>query len=417
MHTPPSHAGSRRGSAYLAVLGAAMLVAIIGLGALSVVRSQRVMVLSEVDTAAARIAARSGIEWAAQVAASDPNWRNRGSPWPSQTIGDSTVVVAPSDPSDGNLGNRPTDPLLLQATATRGRARQILQATLTATGPPLECLRMALHTAGELRIDSGMTFTATGAPASTNNALRNDGTIVGSAEALLLTSAGTITGTLTCPALSKPMPPTSVVSLYTSLGTAISPPGNTISNVVLAPGVNPWGTPSADGVYVLNAATNVTITRARINGTLVVLCAAGVSVQIGAQVFIHPARPDYPSLIIDGDVVLASDSGIPLSEAATGINFNPAGAPYSGVTDTDTTDTYPSEIWGLVHIRRSLAASGNSRIRGAVIAEATGSNAVRCSGPCEIVYDPALAANPPMGYTKRLSMTLLPGSWRQVVSP
>jgi hypothetical protein len=107
-----------------------------------------------------------------------------------------------------------------------------------------------------------------------------------------------------------------------------------------------------------------------------------------------------------------------LSEAAEGTNFNPSGVPYLGGTDSDTSDSYPSEIDGLVHVKGTLVMDQGSLVRGAIICEsAAGTNAVDIKSNVSVVYDPTLYASPPMGYTKSVTMSLQPGSWKQVVGP
>jgi hypothetical protein len=417
----PIRCPRRRGGIYVAVLGAALIVSLIGLAAMAGMRSQRLTVRAETDMAQARLIADSGVELAMQWLTADVNWRQNhpGGGWTTTVpIGDGQAQVRITDPGDNNLGNRPSDPVLIQSTGTRGSAVQIVQATLTATGAPLDALAMALHTAGELHIGSGANLTASGAPASTNGAFRNQGTVTGDVQCTLATLPGTVTGTLTQAAPNKAMPASSVVALYTSLGTAISPSLNTIDRVALTPGLNPFGgTTNADGVYVINAAGPVTIRRCRINGTLVIVC-PGQTVTIRDNVLLQPARPDYPALIVDGNVALQYDSTSNLSESGLGTNFNPTGAPYLGVTDSDTSDTYPSEIQGLVHIRGTLATSTAATIRGAVICESSAAtSALDIASSVQVVYDPSLYSSPPMGYTKSVTMALQPGSWRQIVNP
>ncbi|MEX2217357.1 MAG: hypothetical protein WD749_01240 [Phycisphaerales bacterium] len=413
---PPTPATPlRRGSAYIAVLGAAMVVTIIGLGALSLVRSQRLIVTTQTDAASARLAAESAVEWGAQIISAQSGWRTTrtNGEWAAgQDFGGSKVTLEVTDPLDGNLANRPTDPVQVRATATRGPARQILQATLTASGPPLDCLRTAFHTGSRFRVRSPFVLTVSGAPASTNSDLRNEGTIAGDAECVLLTSAGTVTGTLTVAAPAKPLPPSGVVSLYANLGTVIDP-GGTLSNVALGPGLNPYGTPNSEGVYVINAPAGLTISRVRVLGTLVVIC-PGATVTISGQVHMSPARADYPALIVDGNVAFSFTSGSSLSESTPSpVNFNPAGVPYSGATDADTTDVYPSEVRGLVHCRGNVTTAAAGRVVGAVIAEGE----LDAGANFEVSHTPSLATSPPMGYMKSVSMSVSQGSWRQVVVP
>jgi hypothetical protein len=409
---------NRRAGVYIAVLGTALLVTLIGLAALAAVRVQRATATASMDLAKARLYAQSAVQLALQTMRSDGNWRNTrpAGVWiAGAPIDDGALRVEVTDPLDGNLANRSNDPVIVKGTGTKGQAQQIMQLTLAASGTPLDALSMALHTDGQLHINSNQTLTVTGAPASTNSTLRNEGTIAGSVHCLVATQLGTISGTLTMPAPAKAMPDPGLLSLYTALGTAIAP-GNTLDRVVLAPGVNPWGAPNADGVYVINLSSNLTIRRSRIYGTLVIN-GNSRTVTIQDTMFMQPARADYPVIITDADLVLAC-SGANLSESAEGTNFNPAGAPYQGAADSDTSDQYPCEIQGLVHTRGELRLYQTTIVRGAIIAESNASSdAVRIDGAPQVLYTPTLTTSPPMGYTKTITMQPVPGSWTQVVNP
>lgn len=410
----------RRGGIYIAVLGTAMVVSLIGLASVATLRSQRSTVTLTSDAAKARCFAQSAAQIGMQLIASDANWRQNhtsGAWVTNQTIDDGRLSLSVTDPLDGNLANRPTDSVIIQGTGMRGNATQMIQATMVATGTPIDALAMAIHTGGELHITGGNTLTLTGAPASTNGSLRDDGTVAGDAQCLTATKPANVTGTLTLLAPSKAMPDSGVESMYVSLGTVISP-GNAIDRVALGPGANPYGGgTNADGVYVVNSSGSFTISRCRILGTLVIVC-PGNTVTISNNVLIQPARPDYPALIVDGNLSLTYDSTTSLSEATEGTNFNPAGVPYSGVTDSDTADTYPSEIDGLTHVKGTLSINGTCTLRGAVICESgASSNAVSIGKNTQVIYDPTLYSSPPMGYTKSVSMAVQPGSWRQVVGP
>jgi hypothetical protein len=256
-----------------------------------------------------------------------------------------------------------------------------------------------------------------GAPATTNGTFTSLGTVNGSVQCLLTTLPGTVTGGVTILSLPVAMPPSGVESMYVSLGTSINGAGTTLDRIVLSPALNPWGSPNSDGVYVLSTSNDVTIRRCRILGTLVVVC-PGHTVKIDMPVLMQPARPDYPVLIVDGNLDLEYDASGGLSESANGTNYNPVGAPYQNVTDSDTADTYASEIDGLVHIKGTIIMNMAPLFRGAIICESGAlTNAIDVSGTPTVVYDPTLYSSPPMGYTKSVTMSIQAGSYRQVVLP
>jgi hypothetical protein len=409
----------RRGGIYVAVLGAGMLITLIGLTSLAAMRIERLAFATAADGQQARLHAQSAVEIAAQWVSDDPSWRATRSSgtWITDLAMDgSRMTVEGLDPIDGNFLNRPTDPLVLRATAVRGRARQIVEATLDASGTPLDVLQTTIFTRGELRIRAGATLDIAGGPAATGGTLRNDGTISGDAECLLSIGTGTVSGTVRIASSGRSTPHSATVSMYADLGQPIAL-GSLIDRRLLAPALNPWGEPSPDGVYVIYSSSDLTIRDSRIYGTLVII-APGRTVTIAGNVLMQNARADYPALLVDGDLNLQFSCETDLSESTLGINFNPPGAPFEGVSNATATDAFPSEIRGLVHATGRLIASGRPRVRGLIIAEsAESAAAVDIQNNLSIVHDPQLASNPPMGYMETISMTIRPRGWRQIVLP
>jgi hypothetical protein len=414
----------RRGGVYVAVLAISTVVAILGVAAAVAVRADNRAARRLADADEAIVCARSAIEMGRACIAADANWRTtlgNGVWFSGQKLGAATFTLEARDPSDGDVTNAPNDPLVLRATAVCGGAKQVVEAALTADPIPLPLLRCAVHTGGQFHLRSNKTFLATGSTVSTNGAVRNDGTIQANVE------CNTMGGNnLTVPApylvYTKAAPKTfpnraATIDYYAALGKAIAP-GTTIDKKLLAPGVNPWGSANPGGVYVIRTTSDLTIKDSRIYGTLVVLC-PGRKVTVDNSVVIHSARADYPTLIVDGDLVLQHDcgSGIVLSEAAVGMNFNPAGAPYDGASDSDTADSYTSEVRGLIHVTGTVTFSGTSKVRGVVVCESTATaDAVDVGGTDnEIIYDPNLYAHPPQGYAVEVKMRMERGSLRKIV--
>jgi Tfp pilus assembly protein PilX len=412
-----SSPSDRRGSAYLIVLAAAMIVATLGLGALLAVRSQNRAARALMDAAEARQNAHSAIELGRLWISQDPKWRSNrpnGAWATNQPMGAGSYSLEVTDPLDGDLANRPHDPVVLKAIGVKGQARHIAQVTLTASPEPLPALRCAAHTGGQLHVKAGKLFIAASSVFSTNGSLRNDGTIRANVEAASAQSVGTVTGTLTLGVPPKSLPDASVAEMYARLGTTIVPP-STIDKQVLAPGRNPWGAGNSDGVYVIRTNNNVTIRNSRVYGTLVVICPNN-TVTVDSNVLIHSYRADYPALIVDGNAVFQYDSNTRLSETTLATNFNPAGAPFEGSEDADMADVYPSELRGLVHVTGTVRLTNTAMVRGCLLCcPANTTDALVCDGTNEIVYNSALSTNPPQGYTSAVKMLVQPGSWRQMV--
>lgn len=393
-----------RGGIYVAVLAIGMLVSILGISGLIAARASGREVEYTRDTEEAEQLSQAALELGRLAIDGNATWRktlSNGAWSSSLALGRGRLAWRVVDETDGDLANNESDPVRLYGQGVCGGSVRVTSVLLTARRVPLPALGMALHTEGQLHVRSGQVLTALNATASTNTTLRNDGTITGNAEALTSTGTGTVTGTTTLLAPAKAFPDSSVVTLYTNRGTAISP-GTSISGQLLSPAANPWGSPHPDGVYVINTASNLTIANSRIVGTLVINC-PGKLVTIQNSVLIQPARADYPALIINGNADFRySSASSTLSEAAAGRNFNPAGTPYLGASDTDLTDTYPNEIQGLVHVTGTLVTTSTPRIRGLALVQSSATlDAVDVSGTVEIIYDPNLYTNPPDGYCTR----------------
>ncbi|HEX2973666.1 MAG TPA: hypothetical protein VHP11_15130, partial [Tepidisphaeraceae bacterium] len=415
--TPITSVKTRAGTAYVAIVATALLAATISMGALAVVRAQTRHMDLVTDAAEARWYAMSGLELGRLWIAQDANWRSTRphGVWVSnQPIGKGSFTLEVTDPGDGNLADHPHDSILMVATGFKGSARQSIEVTLKAEATPLEILKYALHTGGQLHIRASKLLTATGATVSTNGSLRNDGTIDANVETATVINSGIVKGTLKAGVLPKAGVDPSVVERYANMGVEISP-GSTIHERVLAPGYTPYGKTHPDGVYVVRSSCDLWITETRIHGTLVVIC-PGKRVILSDQVFLKPARDDYPALIVNGNVLLQYDSSSTLSESALWANFNPPGAPYNGVGDYDYADEYPNEVQGLIHATGTVEVTQNAVVRGAIIAESNAiTDAADWNAYAKIVYNPAIYLTPPPYYTTIVKMIPVAGSWKQRV--
>ena len=350
------------GSIYLHVLASSLLITILGLGALAAVRIQMRSARLVRDAAEARACAVSAIELGLLQIKQNPNWRTErpnGTWFDNKELGAGRFTLQGADLEDGSLSDSAYEPVVLTGIGTKGAARHKAQVTLVPVVKPLAALSSCVVASGNIVISSGKQMAAIGAPVTTNANLGNSGTIDGNAEGQTANGPGTVTGTLTVPGTVKPMPEASVFSHYVSKATAV-PRAATIEKVVLAPGCNPLGPSDPNGLYVIDTAgSNITLRNCRIYGTLIIL-AGSHTVTLDNAMFMQTYRPDFPVLLVEGNVNIKLKSvADPLSEATCSTNFNPPGAPYSDVTDTDETDQYPNEIRGLIHVKGSLDAWGD----------------------------------------------------------
>ncbi len=411
----------RRGGAFVLVLAASLLVAVLGTAALLAARLEHRAIATGGDMAEARTHAWSAINVALLLIDQDPDWRNTygNTSWPvDRTLGGGSFTIEASDPVDGDVEIGPSDPVLITGVGMKNKARHKIQVRLAPAygSTPLKLLNTAAHSG--VAVDVGLTATLTliGAPLSSNDFVTNDGTILGDVEAVItVTDNGFIGGTVTVPAPVKEMPRSTVFEMYRDMATQL-PFSGPIQNMVLAPNHNGYGGGlNPQGVYYIDTGgSNLVIDNARIHGTLVVKCDPGF-VDLTNAVFMHPYRPDYPVLVVSGEVRIHMDSGlIDLDESVSGTNFNPFGAVYEGGTDADLLDTYPNEIRGLIHVSETIRISQTPRLRGVALA----GTLIEARDDGLIIHDPSLYTNPPLGYTEldtAAPLEIVPWSWKQIV--
>jgi hypothetical protein len=406
--------GRQSGTVYLIVLSCAAIVAILGVASLYAVRMQGRTNRAYNESVRARDCAQSAVALGRLLIAQDPSWRTTRSngTWISnKALGRGTLTLQVVDPADSSLSDDPYEPVTVTGTGKCGLAIHKTQITLVSDVQPLAALSSCLHASSSVTLSSGKQITVVGGPLSTNADLSNGGLIDGAAEVVTASTPGTVTGGLTTSAATKALPDDAVVTQYIAKASTISY-ASTIDTAVYGPGVNPSGSVNADGVYYINTSDrDITIRNCRIYGTLIVNAGTHKLV-LESAMFMHPYRSDYPVLIVQGNLeIRISSYGVVLDELNLLKNFNPSGAPYAGQWDSDYSDTYPSEIWGLIHVVGNTVLKQTTCIKGALICKGT----VTCMDTTRIIHDAGLVANPPQGYTYVAGMKLSPGTYKQVV--
>ena len=201
-----------------------------------------------------RACAVSALELGRLYIKQNPTWRATvpAASWMlNKELGAAQFTLQGTDPVDGVLNDSDYDPLVLTAIATQGSASHTAQVTLVPVVKPLAALSTCLAASGPITISAGKQIAVLGAPLSTNDKLKNQGTIDGNVEAQVLNQQGTITGTLTVPGTVRPMPAASVFTDYISKATTV-PYAATMEKFVLGPGCNPFGPTDPNGLYVIN---------------------------------------------------------------------------------------------------------------------------------------------------------------------
>lgn len=138
--TTPMHTPRRRGSVYVAVLGAGMIVTVIGLSALWVARIRGRTTTAQQDAISADLCAQSALDITLFRITENPNWRNTytNDTWTTEESlgGGYTFQFKLVDEADGNLADNPTQPVRLYAKAIFGTAVRLYSVLLEFHPPP-----------------------------------------------------------------------------------------------------------------------------------------------------------------------------------------------------------------------------------------------------------------------------------------
>lgn len=428
----------RRGAAYLSVLGMTLVTAVISLGALHAVRAQSQSSDSVGDMAEARLYALSAVEWGRREIAASTSWRtdHTNGVWLNQAaIGNtsgtakthgkfSLSVVNPN----GALNRFDADPVVLTATGYKGDAVQTFQVTLTPKINPLNCLTAALTSGGNITFGTA-DVNPTGHLIASNGSITAGFLIFGADIYPNVEAVGSISGFTYHGSVSgqssnatRDLPASTAFDYYNANGTSISITSiplvvtmRTISRALLSPASNPFGAQTnAQGIYVIDCqGQSVTITNSRIVGTLVLLN-AGVGATVDGSVVWSAAVSNYPCLMVQGSLTLKSQQSSLSESGGTNVNFNPAGTPYpysTGVTDSDTSDSYTSAIDGLVYVSSNLTIENHPTVSNLVVGGTT-----TFFNDLTLNYNAGYFTNPPPGFYK-VDMLVTPGTWKQIVSP
>lgn len=418
----------RRGSTYVLVLGTAMLVTVIGLSTLLVTRIEARSSRTTNDMAEARLYAQSAIDMGLFWIKQDADWRTtygEGAWATDQVIGSGTFTLIANDlGSEADIAiAAPGDSVKLTGIGMKGDARHKTEVTLEANlDTPFTCLEVALHAGNDLSFNSATV--QCDQTISANNSVNESGSIINAdVEAVNAINGTGYTGTQTTGITPRTMPdPSTVFDFYIANGTAIDinamPKAGgkrVIDDVVISPASNPYGpTTNAQGIYIIDCAGQVIYMHGcRIVGTLVLLNpGSGSALGRSNAVNWEPAVPNYPALLVSGDMKISAVSSV-LNETSGSGSFNPPGTPYEGVEDTDTADSYPSVIKGLVYVSGNMTISNNSVFDGVVVV----GNTFTCSADPDLTYQPTFLNDPPPGFGTASTgvMTITPGSWKQAV--
>jgi hypothetical protein len=413
-------------------MGVGVLLGATAVGAVMVAQIETRTVAQANDASESGILAASAVEYTLQKMAANPNWRTtymnnvETAPVP---LGRGTISFKLVDENDGNLANNTSDPVRVYGIGRVGKATRVYSVKC---GPgPVSSLKVAMSINGAINFGlNGYTILGS-ATISSNSTITGTLTNLGSTN---LEAAGLIT--LTTPTGGgyrksnqpvKDLPdPAHVFDYYIGAGRKMSGiptngSGLQITRVLISPTSNPFGGGlQPQGIYVIDCGgSSIIISSCRIVGTLVLLNCGGANLQ--TQLNWEPTIAGYPALLVQGNLTWKTNTTV-LSESVTPVvNFNPAGTPYpynyglgTGTINNTTTDTYPTQIAGIVYCTGAFDSNSGPVLKKGLIIGGNGNWAP--TGNIDLTYDPTPLANPPPGF---LSANLAPmsGTWRREQAP
>jgi hypothetical protein len=419
----------RTGSVYVLVLGAGTLLAVVGVSLLAITQISVRTAGADDDVAEASVLAESAVEYALAKMNADSNWRTTYSSNVEVTprnFGRGKISFRMVDEADGNLSNNTTDSIRLYGIGRAGKATRVY--SILCSSRALTSLATGMSFGSSLtfdistRISSYSTVTTRGLITSTAATLGSTNLEAGGLVTVLL---GSGTGTRKSLQPLREMPSkTDVFAYYSANGTKISglpvSGGNlVISRVLISPGSNPFtGGTNANGVYYIDCAgQNLVVKDCRIIGTIAFINSNNVTIE--GSVNWEPAVLGYPIILIDKAMKLETSSPALAENGSPAVNFNPAGAGYpfnaggtAGPTDTDNTDSYPSQLKGLIFVAKGFSTSNSPSLTGCLI----GLEDWDAKGTMSLTYGDASYVYPPPGF-RGSSLAPVPGSWRRESSP
>jgi len=361
---------SRRGSAYLLVLGASMLIVTVGVSAVMISKQRTSGAIARSEAMRARAGAITGISMALEAADRQSSWRETHAEssvcFVSQSDG-VNIRVSATDPADGILDDDWTQPVRLRSTSTVGVGARTYEASFAPVIRGVDALDHVLCAGGDIIVSSSQLDAIGSVAAGGAIRVRSE-----DASATRWISRDGVRGldsreNASQSSVAPQVPLSEAIDVLREQGVEIAT--TDLESIVLSENVNPWGRTSRSGVYIVDCrGGGARIANARIRGTLVFIN-ANRGVRIEESVFIENSHQGLPALIVDGPCVFRL-SDADLSESSLNMNFNPQGAPFDGDTDNDRRDSYGSMIIGTTWIRGDVMIQGEGfALEGSLIAD------------------------------------------------
>ena len=417
----------RSGYVYIAVLMTSVIVAALAMSSIWIARKHHLDQSTSDQAFELASAADSAVELALAKISADSTWRNNhvhNTEYGPFALGGISLYYRLLD-AQNDIGNGRLRDITVIGIAKRGNDSYAVEVKATPAGPALTCLDHGIAINDDISLSSNNSWmTDKSIYAKKDISLNSQASMTGSVISSKTISGTHISGPTAANQPDASFPNQSTIDRYIAEATTISISSlpsswyrRKLTNCLLSPNHNPFnGQLNSKGIYYIDCGgAHVDIENCRIIGTLV-LHDLGNDSKLKDKVFMQPAVANYPSLYVDGKLEFES-SFDSFSEASIGINLNPAGAPYQGVTNTTQTDIYPSILEGLVVCRDECEFVYASRVDidgvfiSALVDTSNSYSALR------VRYDKDIAANPPPGFHQDTRMRPIQGTYRRVATP
>ncbi len=400
----------RRGMVYVVVMGVCGLAVAIALAGVTISGQRASSIRAVSESAEASVRAQDALMDALRGARNTSAWRTRaaGATLRDVTLNGMRITVSAADPVDGDLIDSLDDSIRLTAVVGNRRIRRVMSLDIEPDVRAMPCLGYSVIVGGSLKL--------TGSTLTTNRTVHANATVelISSTLSGNVTSGGSITGagisgSANASAATVVVPKSlDVVHQYTEMVPEVDRSSSDISftNALVTPAQPQLGGIAGDLAVVNLGGRRLGLSQSRVAGTIVVTRAD--EVRLESSLLMTPS-PGMPALVTRSNVfvnMLGSD----FSEVGVSRNLNPSGWPYLGVTDSDTSDWYPSEINGVVYV------GGNAEIRGRLIVNGVlvVAGDLVLSGATVTVRWNELKNIPP-GFRQQPEFRIVPGSMNRLV--
>jgi hypothetical protein len=215
----------RTGGVYIAVLGTALVVSVLGMSTVMLQRVQNRLLVATKDMHQAQLNAESAVELGMLILKDESNWRTartNGRWFTARGTGAGTCSLDVIDPADSNLADDDSETIVLRGIGTSGLSEQRVEVTVDPVKKPLDCLQSTVA-AGDL-IDLQSDVLRANGTVTANQVSASSSTVYGNVKAVTVTGS-TFAGTTTQVNADKlPAMPTwaSVFDYYRNNATNIS---------------------------------------------------------------------------------------------------------------------------------------------------------------------------------------------------